>query len=78
MESLTVAINHQIKLNPKQLAELFCSMSANEQVCFLNWCTELISKWKEPVDFQLTAIMEHEQLQFEAQDLLKKISEFIK
>ena len=65
-----------VEPTPKELADCFCNMYAEDQALFFNHIAELVERWDSNFSFQLQAIIDSKVLTSSGKDIMRQIGEY--
>lgn len=77
MDILKETVEVEVKVSPEKVAELFCSMDADEQAAFFNRIAEDVKTWPScNFDMQMHYVSEKEALTYEARRIMLTIGNY--
>jgi hypothetical protein len=74
--AITRKLEIAVFLNPRELAENFCDMTADQQAEFFNSIAIVRSSWSAPFTLQLNAVSGSKQLAKNGRSIMKMIGEY--
>ena len=66
-----------VDLTPKDIADCFCELYADEQAVFFNRISELVEKWDTSFNFQLQAIGNGRVLTNDGRRIMSMIGDYL-
>lgn len=71
-------IDIEVEITPKELAEEFCNMDADQQAIFLNSIYDNFREWDDSIQMQTQAIVNSKNFKYGAKKIMQIFGEYTK